>query len=458
MEAPALRTQWKKASLFSLMSAITLALAACGGGSSSGVSGPAGSTSTTPGAAGTTTSANAVPSSVNGTVAHGNPVSGGYVVAIDVNGNKCGSATTASDGTYSMNTTCAPGPVEFAVLSGAPNNIPLVTLAISSSANAPVSGTVNINPLTTMIVYDFLGTQTVLSGVNSPNSFSQVVGFIPTLESAAYQLSGSTSAFSAVAAAYQNAANQVLSALAQTLSNYGISVSAGFNPVTTPFTANGQGVDAFFDANPETVSGSNNLQLGTGSNPILSITFSGSSSSPATLGGSAAANATTNPATSVGTGSAPSGSTSTASGGSEMCTPGTYCYALLGKSISISEINQQPSTNNQYQVTCTGTVASTPTTVTDANTGQPAQVALITGTCIGNGTTSGLKGQVAPVAIGSPVGPNVYNFAPIETIDGLYAAVEWFPSNSSQNTSVPTSYYADPGSSLGIVSGSLIVN
>ncbi|WP_291521331.1 hypothetical protein, partial [Acidithiobacillus sp.] len=236
------RTSWT--ARLGAVAALSLSLTACGGGSSSGPSGQA--QNTTP---------STTPSSVNGTVAYGNPVVSGSVVAFDVNGNKCGSATTASDGTYSMSTNCAPGPVEIAVISGAPNNIPLMTLAIPSDGNSPVSGTVNITPLTTSIAYYFLGTQPLVGSLQSPSSFTQAVEYVPKVLTAAYQQKGASAAFAAINSAYQGAAQQVLIALSQSLTTYGVSTSSDFNPVTTPFSANGQGVDAFFDAYPETVTG-----------------------------------------------------------------------------------------------------------------------------------------------------------------------------------------------------------
>lgn len=439
---------WKNAASMLVASTLALSLAACGGGSASGVDGPPGSTSTTPGSAAPVTSSNAVPSSVQGTVAYGHPVTGGYVVAIDVNGNKCGSATTASDGTYSMNTTCAPGPVEFYV-SNTPNNIPLIALAIPANANSAVSGTVNITPLTTLIVYDFLGTQTVLNGVSSPNSISQAVGFIPTIELSSYQLSGSAAAFAAISSAYQNAANQIMGALSQTLSTYGVSTSSGFDPVTAAFSANGQGIDAFFDAYPETVTGQNDLQLGTGNNPILSVTFSGSSTSAAVLGGSAAG-------ATGGTGS----TTTNQSVGNGACSVGTYCYAYLGKSISISEIvlGQGSSYNApQYQENCTGVVSNTPSTLASSG----IQVATISGTCTVNGQTTQLYGYVLPSPLDAANSSSTYTFGdPISTYDGLGYSSDssWIPNAAPQNGTAPSSFSLDATVSLGAVSGSLTIN
>ena len=437
---------WKNAASLLAASALTLSLAACGGGSASGVDGPPGSTSTTPGAAAPVTSSNAVPSSVQGTVAYGHPVTGGDVVAIDVNGNKCGSATTASDGTYSMNTTCAPGPVEFYV-SNTPNNIPLLALAIPANANSAVSGTVNITPLTTLIVYDFLGTQTVLNGVNSPNSISQAVGFIPTIESSSYQLSGSAAAFAAISSAYQNAANQIMGALSQTLSTYGVSTSSGFDPVTSAFSANGQGIDAFFDAYPETVTGANNLQLGS-SNPILSVNFSGSPSVPSTLSGGAAGTST---------GGASSGGQSSEAANGFNCAPGSYCYAYLGKHFTLTQMIQNQQTNDLTQETCSGTIASTPTTVAVQGSQQTAEVALMSGSCSINGQTFGLTGQVNPDIINASNSPG-YSFPPVETSDSVFSVSDWYPASQPGSAEAPNTLTLSAADSLGAVSGTLTIN
>ena len=421
--------------------ALTAALSACGGGGGGGSSSSAASTTST-------ASSNAVPSNVSGVVAYGHPVSGGDVVAIDINGNKCGSATTGSDGSYSMATTCAPGPVEFAVVSGAPNNIPLVALAISANANAGVSGTVNITPLTTAAVYNFLGSQTILSAVSNPNSFSQVVGFIPTLESSAYQISGTSTAFAEIAAAYQSALNQMLSALSQTLSSYGVNVSSGYDPVATPFTPNGQGIDAFFDAYPESVTGSNNLQLGANGSPILSITFSGSGGATLSVAGNIVSNPTV-----------PSnGSTTTTYSGNYACTAGTYCGAYLGKSVTLSEMVLGPGSSYnapQYQENCTGTVASSPTTITANPATGPIQVALITGSCTVNGQTTQLYGYVLPNALTSASSQDQ-----ISTYDGLGYSGDssWQPNSMPSNGAVPTSFTLDTTVSLGAVSGSLSIH
>lgn len=119
----------------------------------------------------------------------------------------------------------------------------------------------------------------------------------------------------------------MLNAIAQALSAYGVPATSGFDPVPASFIANGQGIDAFFDAYPETVSGANNLRLGS-SNPILSVSFSGAPSTPSTpstLGGSAVG---------ASGGTASTGSTGSANGYN--CAPGSYCYAYLGKQFTVT--------------------------------------------------------------------------------------------------------------------------
>ena len=219
-----------------------------------------------------------------------------------------------------MATDCAPGPVLFAVTSGAPNNIPLDALAFPASASAAIGGTVNLTPLTTLIAFDFLGTQSLLNGVNAPSDPSQVLALIPTLETTVYQLSGSPTAYAEIASAYQSSQQVVLNALAQTLQGYGVSASA-FNPVTTPFSADGQGIDAFFNAYPETVGSGSNLLLGASSNPLLALAFDISGSAPATLTGSA-----------LGSSTAPSGGLP-----SMTITADGFTGALAGSSCSLQE-------------------------------------------------------------------------------------------------------------------------
>ncbi|MHB1670109.1 hypothetical protein [Thiomonas sp.] len=161
---------------------VTALLTGCGGGGSVA--------STTP-----------VSSSASGTAAYGKPIAGGQILAIDSTGKQCGSATTNADGTYAINLDCVPGPVLFTVSSGAPNGIPLDSLAIPASGQG-VSGTVNITPLTTLILYDALASLKLNLASNA-----QVIALGPQSFSA-----------SSFATTDQQATQTVLQALATTLS------------------------------------------------------------------------------------------------------------------------------------------------------------------------------------------------------------------------------------------------
>lgn len=137
------------------------------------------------------------------------------------------------------------------------------------------------------------------------------------------------------------------------------------------------------------------------------------------------------------------------------CTPGTYCYAYLGKTFTISQtlINQQ--TGNKFSETCSGTIASSPTTVSIGGTsGQTAQVALMSGSCSANGMTLKLNGQIAPNIISADNSNVGYAFPTIETSDGVFSVSVWYPGPQANTPSVLD---LNPGASLGVVSGSITI-
>ncbi len=413
---------YKKNSLALLLSAAVLSLSACGGGGGGQAS--TGGSNGVPG----------VPSALAGTAAYGKPVVGAKVVAVDINGNSCGTATTASDGSYTMNTTCAPGPVEVAVVSGAPNSIPLVALALPASAGAAVSGTVNINPLTTMIVYDFLGTQTIASGLNSPSDFAHALAAVPVLELAAYQQVGTNAAFALIGSAYQTASNSVVNRL----SANGAPIASGYDPVTANYVANGQGLDAFFDAYPETVTGTNNLQLGAGNSPVLSVTFSGSGTTPSALGGSAATSAsggnggsagstTGSGSSSTGSGSSSTGSGSSSTGsGSTSSGPQSFVYVTNGGGNTISTYSVNAATGALTPVGSPVATGINPDSVAISPSGTFAYVAN-NGNLQAAGTISVYSiqpGTGALTQVGSPVATGGSNALSVRlSPNGAYAYV-----------------------------------
>ncbi len=267
---------------------------------------------------------------VTGVVALGHPVGGAQVLGIDgTTGATCGMATTASDGSYTMSLQCTPGPVILTVTSGLPATMVLdavvfPTTAVatstgntnsgvgSSSTTSPVTvstsassassaggtspgatmtgttttdlpGTVNITPLTTLAVYGFVGLQTVLPGAAAAPDNAHVLAAMPLLTRAAEAKPGGVAA---LAAAYQGVVSTLVADLGPTLTGYGVSIT-GFDPVRTPFAANGTGIDTFFDAYPASLPSPSSIMLGTQAAPLIGITLPTSSNDVATWQGSA---------------------------------------------------------------------------------------------------------------------------------------------------------------------------
>lgn len=248
-----------------LSSSLALALSACGGGDS------ASTTASTAASAAPT-----VASSLSGVVATGRAIGGVSVTAIDPLGNQCGRAQTQADGSYNMKTQCAAGPLILAVLDGAPNGVPLGALALPNATGNTVGGTVNLTPLTTLSLYQFLANQTVLPGLRNQPDFAHVVAALVTLQQT----------FNPAAFWQQvNQAKQaIVQAVAPALRQNGVNPD-GFDPVTTPFVANGQGVDAFFDLYPAAAPQPNVYRLG----GLLSLQLPEQAGGSPIYGGSAAA-------------------------------------------------------------------------------------------------------------------------------------------------------------------------
>ena len=206
----------------------------------------------------------AVNSSVTGTVAFGRPVAGQTVQALDSAGRICATATTASDGTYSVDTSsCVPGAVAFYVAAyTTPSGAPLEAVAVPPQGTNVVKGVVNINPLTTLLAYYAAG---LVASANSPTNSGQVLVLLPQI----------------TAAQYQQAMTGVLTAplLHVLQASYGVTTT-GFDPTSAPFVANGQGVDGFFDAFPFSASGTS-VQVAASSSPgpLVQVTL------PTTAGG-----------------------------------------------------------------------------------------------------------------------------------------------------------------------------
>lgn len=223
---------------------LTLFLAACSGGSG--------------GSGGGITPIGPSASQVSGTVAYGHPVAGQTVEAIDTQGNVCAKATTATDGTYAMSTTnCAPGSAAITVLGyTTPNGAPLIAVAVPPQGSRVINGVVNIDPLTTLLSYDAAG---LASSAALPATSGQVLALLSQITATQY---------------LQAKANILTASLLQALSGNGVSTT-GFDPTTTPFVANGQELDGFFDGNPLSAPTPSSVQIAapTSAGPLVKVTL-----------------------------------------------------------------------------------------------------------------------------------------------------------------------------------------
>jgi 6-phosphogluconolactonase (cycloisomerase 2 family) len=247
---------------------ISGALAACGGSGNSNTASPPATPASTP------TTPVAATYRLTGTAAYGHPVATQTVQAVDSAGHLCAQATTASDGSYTMDTsTCASGAAAVS-LSGytTPSGAPLMAVAVPAQGTPVINGVANIDPLTTMIAYDAAG---MVTSSSAPANAAQALALLPKVTSTQYQ----------------QAQSDVLTAsLLQLLQNtYGLQTS-GFSAVTTSFAADSQGLDAFFDAYTFTAPTAASLQLAPASGTGLSVRVS--LPSGATTGASGASGST----------------------------------------------------------------------------------------------------------------------------------------------------------------------
>jgi hypothetical protein len=162
---------------------------------------------------------------LSGTVASGNPLGGVALILKDSLGQSL-SATTAANGTYSLNTAGLTPPFLIQVATGGTTTL----YSVSADANPQ---TINVTPLTDVIVRSWYGVQNVSADTafNAPASNPA-----PTPASV-----------SIVSTLVQNAVQLWLNQAGVT--------AATFNLISTPFTANGTGVDLVLDqttVNPST--------------------------------------------------------------------------------------------------------------------------------------------------------------------------------------------------------------
>ena len=192
---------------FTLCATMAAALSACGGGGSSS------SASTGSTVANATT--------MSGTVAVGDALSGATVTIIDVNG-KTATATSGSDGSYNVSLAglTAPFVITATVPSGVSTTLYSVVASLSTTGGAPL--TVNVTPLTTAVA-------ALLAADGDPTSLVQ---------------SGASSAVTS--AAVSAAVAKLDTALTSILSANGL--PSTFDPIGGSFAANQKGADAVIDS------------------------------------------------------------------------------------------------------------------------------------------------------------------------------------------------------------------
>ncbi len=219
--------------------ATILALAGCGGGSSS-----------TPPVVGAVY--------LKGTVARGAAIANANVTITDVNGK---TVTTTSDasGNFSTDITSLTPPLVLVATDPLGVTTPLVSLLVSAPAgsNAP---TANITPLTTAV-----------AALLSPNGNP-------------YMLSGNLATL-VTAGTVSTAISTLNTALSAILANNNLSTST-FNPISTPFVANGTSADAVIEAIsliPQSSSSTGGIQIVATANPTIALVLSTSTSSPTPL-------------------------------------------------------------------------------------------------------------------------------------------------------------------------------
>ncbi|WP_260858976.1 cell wall anchor protein [Paraburkholderia sp. BCC1885] len=222
--------------------AATAVLTACGGGSSGGDS----SGSSAPGS-----TASSSASSLGGTVAIGNALVGAPVAVTDATG-KAVTATSGSNGTYSVSITgmTAPFVITATDPSGATGTLYSVVASTTTSSGAPV--TANVTPLTTAVA-------ALLTASGNPLTLTQ---------------SGGLSAVTPSAVA--TAVTTLDTALAPVLAANGLSAKA-FDPIGGAFTPNQTGADGVIDSVAVTPSASGSgMQITSLADPDTAIQLNSS--------------------------------------------------------------------------------------------------------------------------------------------------------------------------------------
>ncbi|HSC48116.1 MAG TPA: Ig-like domain-containing protein [Gammaproteobacteria bacterium] len=159
----------------------------------------------------------APPSAISGVAAMGAAIGGATITLVDSTG-KTTSTSTAGDGSYTLNTTGFVPPFLIAVQVDINNTL----YSVSADATPTV---INVDPLTDLIIRSWYSVQgtTVDSGFSDPGASPP-----PTPDQV------------------QIISNVVVNVTALWLQSSGVDTST-FNPINTPFSADGSGVDAVLD-------------------------------------------------------------------------------------------------------------------------------------------------------------------------------------------------------------------
>ncbi len=162
---------------------------------------------------------------------------------------------------------CAPGSAGLSVTGYlTPDGAPLLSVAVPPSGKPIIDGVINIDPLTTLLAYDVAG---MVSSTAPPASSEHVLALLPQV----------------TAAHIQQATTNILSAslLTDLQANFGVTTT-GFSLTSTPFSANGQGLDAFFDAYKLTAPSGDSVQIAsTASGLTVSVSLPPSAGTPSTV-------------------------------------------------------------------------------------------------------------------------------------------------------------------------------
>lgn len=165
------------------------------------------------------------PTVLKGVAAVGAPLAGATITVIDGDSTTADPAavTAGSDGSYTINVSGLKAPLVVKA-SGTVEGAPVQSLAVVPALTANADNTANVTPLTNAV-----------AALVAPGGDPQAL------------LTPATLAANGTPAKVANAAALVVNTLA-TDTQIAAALGANFNPLSTPFTANGSGIDGVLDA------------------------------------------------------------------------------------------------------------------------------------------------------------------------------------------------------------------